>query len=442
MEEGSKRELLTILGLIVAAFVLYSAWWGFTPRAVIDTIDYQTAAADLRDGSLDAIHDRTPGYPLLLAATASTETPTAALWTLQFALHGASVLVASLVARSMGVGRRVRLLLVVALLTPPLIEPVATALSESTTSFWVVMALGALAWWTTAPRTWLLVASGAASTMAALSRPSLVFIPIVIAVAAAASTHASQRRVRTSAAVIAVPLVAIGSFVAWNGVRFGEPTLTPRTGWHLSTRTAAFVEDLPDSYEPIRSVLVSGRDAALLRPGSSHTAAVYIWATRDDVLAATDMNDAEVNRYMIGLNLDLIARNPLRYVTLVQRSFADYLGPAAGERYASGALGQASWTIAHYLVLAAFVAQLAVVASLAWGRRRLTAIPRVLVSPTWYWAATGVIVGTALTSAAFEAAIPRHRAVTETLGLLVLAIGCSRLDALTDRATAPSPATA
>lgn len=442
MEEGSKRELLTIVGLIIGAFVLYSAWWGLTPRVVIDTIDYQTAAADLRDGSLDAIHDRTPGYPLLLTATASTETPTAALWTLQFALHGASVVVAALIARSMGVTRRGRLLLVLALLSPPLVEPAATALSESTASFWVVMALGAFAWWTTAARTWLLVAAGAASMMAAFTRPSLLFVPIVIAVAAAASTQAATTRLRTGVLVIALPLVAIGSFVAWNGLRFGEPTMTPRTGWHLSTKTASFVEDLPDSYEPIRGVLVSGRDAALLRPGSSHTAAVYIWATRDDVLAATDMDEAEVNRYMVRLNLELIARNPLRYTSEVQRSLATYLGPSAEERYASGVVGQAFWSIAHYLALAAFIAQLAAVGSLTWARTRLSAIPRVLSVSAWYWAGIGVVIGNAIVSSAFEAAIPRHRATTETVALLLLAVGWSRLAALRDPdATASLPVT-
>lgn len=432
MAEGTKRDLLTTLGLIVAAFVVYSALWGLVPRVAVDTFDYQSAAADLRDGALGAVHDRTPGYPAILAATASAETPTAALWVLQFALHGASVIVASMIARSMGVARRGRVILVIALLSPPLVEPAATALSESTASFWIVMALGAFSWWMSAPRTGLLVASGAASTMAAFTRPSLIFMTVVIAVAAGACHHASHKRVRCGAAVIALPLLTIGAFMAWNGVRFGEPTMTPRTGWHLSTKTASFVEDLPESYEPIRSVLVIGRDAALLRPGSSHTAPVYIWSTRDDVLAATSMSEAEVNRHMIHLNAELIARNPLRYLTEVQRSFATYFGPAVEDRYAGGIVGQAFWTTAHYVLLAAFLAQLAAIASFAWARRRLHSFPPQPLGNAWYWAAIAVIMGNALVTAAFEAPIPRHRAVTDTVALTVVAIGLTRLRALDD----------
>src|SRR5688572_8220994 len=68
-------------------------WWAW-PEAPVqegDSPQYLEVARDLADLKLDALHDRAPGYPMLLVATGSADEPTRTLFVVSLVLHFASV---------------------------------------------------------------------------------------------------------------------------------------------------------------------------------------------------------------------------------------------------------------------------------------------------------------------------------------------------------------
>jgi hypothetical protein len=57
--------------LFVVAFWVYTTLWWQAPVMADDSGGYLKVASDLADFRIDYLHNRTPGYPLLLLLTAS-----------------------------------------------------------------------------------------------------------------------------------------------------------------------------------------------------------------------------------------------------------------------------------------------------------------------------------------------------------------------------------
>src|ERR1051326_2591831 len=68
------RTAVTYVSLFVIGFVFYSAMWTTAPIMVSDSPTYITAAESLSNFQLS--QSRTPGYPILLILTGSTQKPT------------------------------------------------------------------------------------------------------------------------------------------------------------------------------------------------------------------------------------------------------------------------------------------------------------------------------------------------------------------------------
>src|SRR6266481_492138 len=66
--------------LFATSLVLYGALWQNVPLMESDSPGYQRVAQDLSDFRIDQIHLRTPGYPLLLLLTGSSQAPTRQLF--------------------------------------------------------------------------------------------------------------------------------------------------------------------------------------------------------------------------------------------------------------------------------------------------------------------------------------------------------------------------
>src|SRR5574339_167049 len=81
------RTAVAYAVLFTAAFMAYAWLWPQAPVMEGDSPQYLEVARDLTDFRIDALHDRTPGYPLLLVLTGSTETPTRALFYASLLLH-------------------------------------------------------------------------------------------------------------------------------------------------------------------------------------------------------------------------------------------------------------------------------------------------------------------------------------------------------------------
>ena len=95
------RVAVMYVTLFVIAFWVYATLWPSAPITVSDTGSYLRAAQDLSDFRINELHDRAPGYPLLLLLTASSKSPNRALLFLSLSLHFASIwLLAGLLYRA------------------------------------------------------------------------------------------------------------------------------------------------------------------------------------------------------------------------------------------------------------------------------------------------------------------------------------------------------
>ena len=74
------RTAVIYASLFAVAFCFYSALWSKAPITQPDSGSYLRAARDLSDFHIDRAQERTPGYPILLLLTGSSESPNRALF--------------------------------------------------------------------------------------------------------------------------------------------------------------------------------------------------------------------------------------------------------------------------------------------------------------------------------------------------------------------------
>jgi hypothetical protein len=168
-----------LMGLAVAAYAIV---WHDAPLHDGDSPQYLEVARDLRDFRLDSLHDRTPGYPLLVVLTGSVEEQGRALLVTGLVLHCAAVWLLAVTLRTAGAGHRALLLFCGVLLLPPYVEPAGYVMTENLAQFTLASSLSALVLGLVQGRRGLLVAAGLAFAYAALTRPTYQALAVVLSV--------------------------------------------------------------------------------------------------------------------------------------------------------------------------------------------------------------------------------------------------------------------
>lgn len=363
--------------------------WRATTRPMVDTVSYRGTAEVLRDG-WSTITLRGPGYPALLLVTGSSGPGHhRLLFFLQLAMHVFTVLLVIDIARRASVGRYGRAAIAILLFMPAVLLRVVYEGTEGlvavvlTAAFWLIL---------TPPRAarrmpWAL-GLGALAGAAALVRPNfaLLFIPVALL---AAIPRSSVPRWRTAATVTLPALVIVGGFVVANGVRFGSYSMTPLTPYHLNSKTAPYVQDLPESYEPTRSYLIEQRDAALLA-GQSMAPDNYAMKIQPGLEEVTGLRGRALERYLMEIDVYLITHHPIEYAETVETATLNY--SSLDSQSAILGLGRpAAWvqTALHDLLLLVFLATVACIPGLAIAgrvrRARLAPIVVGLVLAAYTW---------------------------------------------------------
>lgn len=412
------RDDRLVVAVCAVGSALAAVAWRATTRPMGDTPTYQATAAILRDG-WPTLTERGPGYPLLLLATGSSHGSTSLLFLVQLAMHVTTIVLVVDIARRAHVGRAGRLVIAVLLFAPAVLLRVVYEGSEAlaalllTTVFWLLLTpprAGRRIWWA--------LALGVLCGTAALGRPNfaVLFVPVAVL---AAVPRSARPRWRTAALVALPAIVLVGGYSIANGVRFDSFGLTPLTPYHLNSKTAPYVEELPASYEPARTVLIEERDAALLR-GESYAPDNYIWVARPRLEAATGLRGRALDRYLMQIDLELISHNPFAYVDTVKTASSAYV--EIDSQPAILGLGRpAAWAQQgiHLVLLLVFVAALAVIPGLALARQ----IPHDRLWPL----VVGVVIAAAtwLPVVLTETGTARLRAPSEPVLALVLVLAIS-----------------
>ena len=357
-----------IAALFVLAFGAYAAAWRDAPIIEGDSPQYLRVAQDLEDFTLDSLHDRAPGYPMLLVLTGSSRNPARTLFFVSLLLHFASVALLALVLQAAGLPRSWTLTFSVLLLLPPYVEPAGHVMTENLAQFFLVAAFGSLVCWFRRPAGWLLVCSAVLLGGAALTRPAYQALAFaVLALLMVMSRFFPQAAISRFQALMAGAILCAGTILILGTIsisnyrKFGFPGVVPTAGIHLSTKTMAFVERLPDEYATVREILVKERDAQLTKRGGTHTGTQTIWSVRDEIASVTGLNNGDLSRYLVRMNLTLIRTAPIPYLEEVARSIAVYWFPAAGELATMhSTFLNWLWVALHAAIVLALFAQLIV----------------------------------------------------------------------------------
>lgn len=422
--------------VIIFGGVFYSIMWRNAPCATADTAGYVEVAADLRDGKLDELHDRAPGYPILLLATNSLE-PSRTLFLTQLSLYLLSVLLCAVFLNTAGISRKFTLLFLLLSLIPPSVVNTVYMLTEALAAFCITAGAVALFWWFRNGRAPALIISGVAFAVSALVRPTyqLLFIMLtgILLISFLFSREGRKRIALAALFIFFSSCLILGGYSWYNRQNADYFGLSPTLGFNLSTKTVRVIERLPDEYKDVRELLIRSRDSDLIERNSSHTGVMFIWKTIPDLQRLTGLSKVDLSTYMLRLNLLLIREAPLEYVVEVARSLSTYWLPSSTDisNFNSKPI-QSLWTIIHFAVVALFFSVSVLIFSLLAIVRRLpleirsrvshlTAPFRHLFLP--FFISISIIVYTMLISTMVEVGSPRYRTPTDVLMFFALAIG-------------------
>jgi len=326
-----------------------------------DSSSYLKAAQDLSDFHIDQLQGRAPGYPILLLVTQSSRSPGRILFFVSLLLHFASVWLLANVLHCAGVRKLVLTLFAFILLLPPYVESAAYVMSENLAEVMIVIGFVSFIFWTLNKRVIWITASGLTFGYAALTRPTFQILALAIAAYFLIVTlvfHWTPMKWKDATKGILMllcgVLVVVGGYAFLNFRSFGCFCLTPGLGLNLSTKTARFLERLPDEYATMRDTLIEARNHELVT-SEQHTGSDYVWRLLPRLTRMTGFDQAQLSDYMLKLNLLLIRKAPLNYLQDVAWASASYWFPLAGElsNFNSHFL-QLLWGLIHFCLIGAF----------------------------------------------------------------------------------------
>ena len=435
------RAALIHLLLFAAAFCFYSALWSKAPVTQPDSGSYLRAARNLSDFQIDLAQERTPGYPILLLLTGSSESPNRALFYVSLLLHFASIwLLSSVLCRAGLSGMKVTCFSLI-LLLPPFVEPAAYVLTETLAEAMLVTAFVSLVSWHLNKRPIWIVISAATIGYAALTRPTYQVLALAVATWLVTAYFLRPRTpnswrnvVKGSLIVISGSILIVGGYAYFNYRHFGYFGITYKLGISLTQKTVHVIERLPDEDAAIREVLIRGRNSDLLL--SRGTELGYISPIVPELTQLTGFNEPQLSNYLLKLNLLLIREAPLNYLQDVVLAFGHYGFPTSNElsNFNSRSL-QTLWAVMHFFLIGAFALNLILLlgaaAYLKMCNLFVEQLDKINIGGTRlidfqefaYGLAGTIVVYTAAISCFIDVGDPRHRVPTDVIIVFMLFLG-------------------
>ena len=304
--------LCTLVGanLLLRAFF----WMTFTPILRGDTDAYVRLADRIVHWSWEGfIGDRTPGYPLLLAASGfpGMHVRYDAVVLAQFILGtAAAALVYLLLLRLTGCRWFSWVVALAHSLSLNSLEGEIYILTEPLYSFLLLLSL-----WLFVRRREKVILLGLLVAAMVLTRPPGIIMVPVFAAAIGFSSMAA-RPVGLFCAAAVCPILLWCCFLKGFCGMFG---LTTITGYNLTNKVEDFFELVPDAHKDIRDAFLRYREEQMRVYG---TYANTVWVHNDDLrrLLGPQATMVDLSRELMSIGLDLIRRHPVLYLGAVLRS--------------------------------------------------------------------------------------------------------------------------
>jgi len=444
----SRYSKILVFLIVLMAGIFYILVWDNAPIVVNDSGSYMKVAADFQDLKLDKLPDRTPGYPFLLWLTNSHEHPTRLLFFIQLALHLLSVLLLAYLLNYMAVSKKIIAPFLLLSLIPPNVVMTAYVMSETLTQFFLVIGVVFLLLGIDKSKRSLIVISSIALSFSALVRPTYQLIFVVIFGLLLVSFFLAQKARRQLAlatvSTFVFSTIFIGGLILNNYRNFDYFGLTPFFGLGLCSKTARFIERLPDEYAEVRETLIKNRDRARVtyrtarprRPwhNSSHNGLYYIWLTQPELRKIKNFSKIELSTYLLKLNRTLIKQSPLLYLKEVIIALPTYWFPSTTNvsNFNSRKI-QFLWATIHFGVILLFFFIVSILLGCGLLLFNLPAESRerfrsqiadnadlFLLS---FLIPISIIVYTMLVSIAVDVGNPRHRTPTDLFIFFTIALG-------------------
>ena len=321
---GERRRaapVFLVAAVLAVAFIAYSAAWRTAPIWTLDTPSYQRVAKDLKNFQISGLHQRTPGYPLLLALAGAEEKLNRGLFVATLILHLLAAGVAAWLLAFLGLGRiAVAAFLALALL-PPYVESSAHAITESLCEVCVVAAVAAFVYWLARGRLPAALLAGFAAAFAALVRPTYqAFLPLLAVLALVCLLCGWAPGVNFGklaghfGAAGAVWVSLVGGYAWLNYRATGIFDTSSMGAIVISHKVATVVEFLPDRYAGLREILVRHRDALITKPFGDHTGQDYIYRAIPELRAYYHGDDRRMLDAVKEASVYLVRAKPMTYL--------------------------------------------------------------------------------------------------------------------------------
>ncbi len=339
---ASRWPARTWLSLVLAVALIerIGLWLFYAPAHYGDTASYHRLAQAILSGWGPYDGTRTPGYPLFLTVFRSDQ----ATWLAQMAL-GIIITLLFFVIGWLVSGRPwfggLAALAHTLNLGQLFFEP--ALLSETVTTFWVVLSVTGIVLWLYRPG-WrsgrmpatacLAAGAGLAAGMAFLTRPLFIYLPFWLLLfmlirkldlkkfpfvqiwqpEPGIGRRRLARLLILGICLLAPMALALGGWLSFIHSHFGDWALDTMTGYHLIQHTGAFFEYAPDKYAPLRDTYIQFRDAHIATYGTQTNS---IWQAIPAMQKASGLSFYDLSRTLARISVQLIVNHPDLYLRSV-----------------------------------------------------------------------------------------------------------------------------
>jgi 4-amino-4-deoxy-L-arabinose transferase-like glycosyltransferase len=322
MEAKNKKnfKIWLVIVLLLAILLRVGLFLTYPAVSYSDTFSYRRSADAILGGFQHYDGTRTPGYPAFMALLG----PDRAVYAVQLIL-GLGITLFWFVIGWKASGRPFigALAALAHTLNPGQFFFEATLLSETLSTFWLVLSLLGAFRWLDNPKhrsIWLGLGIGIVSSLAVLTRPVFIFMPVWLAVFLGFSFTEKKIRVdwKPLVSILLVAVFLVGGWMTWIKSHYKVFSLSAMTGYHLVQHTGYYFEDVPDKFGDIRDVYLRYRDARIEERGTQGNA---IWDAIPAIMSATGYSFYELSRILQNISIQLILTHPWEYLVRVLRGW-------------------------------------------------------------------------------------------------------------------------